>query len=209
MADLPETRYSLLVRLRQQSNEAWSEFLQVYERAIYGFCRRHGLQDSDARDVKQEVLLAIHHQIEDWDPDRSKGSFRGWLFRVARNIAVNRFLDHQRRAARGDTQTRDLLAAIPDANAELETFEIEYQRSLMQWAAKKIKPTVAESSWLAFWSTAIEGRRPEQVAQELGMTIGSVYTAKCRVFAKIKSEIASLQHDDSVVDQKIESEGRP
>ena len=59
MSELPQTRHSLLVRLRENSADAWSEFLEVYEQSIYRFARRRGLQDADAWDVTQDVLAAV------------------------------------------------------------------------------------------------------------------------------------------------------
>ena len=89
MNEIPQTRASLLLRLGNQSQDAWPEFLAIYESALYGFCRAKGLQDADAHDVLQDVLTAVITKLPDWDPDSNKGSFRGWLFRVARNIAVD------------------------------------------------------------------------------------------------------------------------
>ena len=86
MLELPETRNSLLVRLSAVNDTtAWAAFLRIYEPTIYRIARSRGLQDSDARDVTQEVLLAVHDKIDDWEYDSTKGSFRGWLFRVLRN----------------------------------------------------------------------------------------------------------------------------
>ena len=73
MAKLPQTRQSLLLRLRQRSSDAWPEFLEVYEQAIYSFSRSRGLQDADAWDVTQEVLSAVDKKIGSWDNDPEKG----------------------------------------------------------------------------------------------------------------------------------------
>ena len=93
MPDLPQTRQSLLLRLKQRSHDAWEEFLQIYEKAIYEFCRKRGLQDADSRDVTQEVLAAVDKRVETWNSDPQKGKFRGWIFRVARNMAVDKFVE--------------------------------------------------------------------------------------------------------------------
>jgi hypothetical protein len=46
---LPDTRYSLLARLSDPGDvAAWSEFIEIYEDAIYRYSRSRGLQDSDA-----------------------------------------------------------------------------------------------------------------------------------------------------------------
>src|SRR5947208_6425875 len=86
MADSPITRPSLLVRLRDARDElAWSQFVELYAPLVYGFARKHGLQDADAADLTQEVLQAVSGGIRRFDYDPRRGSFRGWLFTVVRN----------------------------------------------------------------------------------------------------------------------------
>jgi len=58
MARLRPTQTNLLVRLAENSEDAWTEFLAMYERAILGLGRKQGLQDADAQDTMQEVLIA-------------------------------------------------------------------------------------------------------------------------------------------------------
>src|SRR5690348_17125338 len=60
MIDSPETRASLLVRIRDgRDTEAWQQFIQLYAPLVYGFARRRGLQDADAADLMQEVLRSV------------------------------------------------------------------------------------------------------------------------------------------------------
>ena len=56
-----ETRITLLFRLRRDPGdaEAWAEFVEHYGGKILGWCRAWHLQDADARDVTQAVLLAV------------------------------------------------------------------------------------------------------------------------------------------------------
>ena len=55
---------------------------------------------------------------------------------------------------------------------------------------------MSENAWRSFWATAIEGEKPADVAKRLGTTVGNVYTAKCRVFARIRTVAARLDVDD-------------
>ena len=153
MKDLPQTRQSLLLRLGQKSEDAWSEFLQIYENAIYQFCRKRGLQDADSRDVTQEVLAAVDQRIDNWDHNPKNGRFRGWIFTVARNIAVNKILDRSRKAAAsGDSRVGKMLAELPESNEDQSSaFWLEYRRSLMHWAADQVRPEVSEQAWRSFW----------------------------------------------------------
>src|SRR5436190_13224502 len=79
MAEIPATRASLLVRLRNPRDEAaWMEFVARYAALVYGYARKQGLQDSDAADVSQEVLTAVASAVGRLDYDPAKGSFRNW-----------------------------------------------------------------------------------------------------------------------------------
>lgn len=198
MTDLPQTRQSLLLRLSQRSDDAWAEFIEIYEKAIYEFCRRRGLQDADSRDVTQDVLAAVDERVENWNGDPKRGKFRGWIFRVARNIAVDKFLERSRKAAAsGDSRVIKMLSEWPDSDETNSTaFWMEYRRALMHWAANKVRPEVSNAAWKSFWLTAIEGQSSEDVANELETTVGSVYTAKCRVFARIRKVISQFSEED-------------
>lgn len=194
MNEIPRTRASLLLRLGSESQDAWPEFLSIYEGALYGFCRARGLQDADARDVLQDVLTAVLKKLPDWDPESSQGSFRGWLFCVARNIVVDEVKRKAKKVtASGDTQVGRMLAEVPgQTDPQDQSFEAEYRRSLLDWAFNRVKGEVRENTWLSFRMTAVDGQKAEQVAEALGISIGTVYTAKCRVVARIRAVIAEI-----------------
>ncbi|QDU85124.1 RNA polymerase sigma factor RpoE [Planctomycetes bacterium Pla163] len=193
MERAPQTRQSLLLELTRHSDEAWVEFVEVYEGAILGFCRALGLQDADARDATQEVLAAVHGRIGTWELGAERGSFRAWLFRVARNVSVDVIADRRRRAADGGARGELVLRELSDVGADAaETFDIELETALFRWAAARVRSEVRESTWHAFERTAVQGRSAEDVARELGTTVGSIYTAKCRVIARIKDRVEGL-----------------
>lgn len=194
-SSFPETRQSLLLELGRCSAGAWEEFLEVYEDAIYRRCRAKGLQDADALDVTQDVLAAVHQRIPTWDPDSSAGSFRGWLMRVARNLSVDRIAQRAKAdTGSGDSNVGRLLNELSgDPSADAEGFELEYRRATFAWATGKVRGEVREITWRIFELTAIDGRDAASVAAELELPVGSVYTAKCRVMARIKDRVAALE----------------
>ena len=71
-------------------------------------------------------------------------------------------------------------------------WEADYYRSIFNWAAERIRSEFQESTWQAFWRTAIEERDGKEVAESLGLSVGAVYVAKSRVIARLKEEIRSL-----------------
>lgn len=199
MSDLPQTRQSLLIELGKRSDVAWSEFLDVYENAIVRYCIRRGLQEADARDAAQMVYAAIQHKVAEWDHDAARGSFRAWLFRVARNISVDLIAARSKAAVSGDSRVSVLLSEISDHRQadpdESTVFQLEWRRALFEWAASQVQHDVREVTWHAFRLTAIEGLSAEAVASQLSIPVGSVYTAKCRVVARIRNKIDEWSDD--------------
>src|SRR6516225_4147415 len=86
MADSPNTRPSLLVRIRNaEDSQAWSQFVALYAPLVYGYARKRGMQDADAADLMQDVLRAVAGAAGRLEYDPLRGSFRGWLFTIVRN----------------------------------------------------------------------------------------------------------------------------
>lgn len=195
MTKTPSTRYSLLVRLCQPSDErAWQEFMEIYEPLIYSLARRRGFQDADARDVCQEVFQATAKAIERWQTRPDRGSFRAWLFHIARNIMINALRHRQRRPRGvGGSDFKRLLDLQPADDCESQLLVVEYERHLFQWAAAEVKGEFRQPTWRAFWLTSVEGRPPQQVAQELGMSIGAVYIARSRVMARLREKVEQIE----------------
>src|SRR5881392_3121410 len=97
MAESPETRPSLLVRIRDaRDRDAWQQFVELYGPLVYRFGRKRGLQDADAADLTQIVLQAVSGAIHRLDYDPARGPFRGWLYGIVRN-QLHKLLDRQRR----------------------------------------------------------------------------------------------------------------
>jgi RNA polymerase sigma factor (sigma-70 family) len=192
MDEVPDTRPSLLVRLCDPADErAWTEFTAIYSPLIYRLACRKGFQDADAEDLVQEVLRAVASAIDRWDPDPTKGPFRNWLFRIARNMMLN-LVASQRRHPRGSgsDEVRWLLETQPSPSpADSAVFQMEFKRQLFRWAAERVRGEFRGTTWAAFWETGVEGKKAEEVAETLGMSPGAVYMARSRVVARIRQVI--------------------
>ncbi|HMP78328.1 MAG TPA: sigma-70 family RNA polymerase sigma factor [Pirellulaceae bacterium] len=196
MRNAPDTRASLLIRLRNPRDEqAWCDFLEIYEPAILEIARRRGLQAADAQDLLQDLLARVVKKMENWDHAPDKGSFRGWLATVARNLVIDHFRNQAKQPAALETTVIGACVAHQDEEA---CFDIAERRQLFKVAAQRCQPLFADSTWQAFWRTAVENQPVSEVAQALGLTSGAVYIARSRVMARIKSAIAALHFDSSV-----------
>ena len=197
MNEIPKTRVSLILRLRHASDaEAWQEFVEIYQPVIYRLAIKKGLQPADARDLTQEVLLRVANAISEWNPNPEQGSFRGWISRITRNLVID-FLRRNRRlpVTSDKTSIFRLVHSVPQPSIETGLFDFERERQIFAWAAEKIKPSFSESTWRAFWLTAVEKRKTDEVINELGISRGAIYIARSRVMARLKETIVNTQFD--------------
>jgi RNA polymerase sigma-70 factor (ECF subfamily) len=193
MAESATTRPSLLVRIRdQRDRQAWAEFVQIYAPLVYAFAQKKGLQDADAADLTQEVLRAVARAVPRLEYDPRRGSFRGWLFTIVRN-ELHDWHARQRGRGSGDSDQQWRLEQQPARADDQETWDHEYERQLLAWAAERIRRDFQETTWQAFWLTAVQGKSGKEVAAILGMSTAAIYLAKRRVMMRLKEQIAQLQ----------------
>ncbi len=190
MSDPPVTNPSLLVRLRDPSDSpAWDTFSQIYEPLIYAFCRKSGLQEADARDVTQDVMVSVISAIQKFEYDQSHGKFRSWLYRVVRSKLANYF-NKSKKQPRGSGQTivNQMLNEQPGAEEE-QAFDKEAEQRVFEWACEKVRTEFEAKTWQAFWRTAVKQEKAGAVAEAEGMSVGAVYIAKSRVVKRLQAVI--------------------
>lgn len=193
MPDLPETNLSLIGRIKNPAdNQAWIEFLGIYQPVVYRMARKRGMQPTDAQDVMQQVFLSVARAIHTWDPGADRPPFRAWLTTISRN-AITKALDRTPKdRGTGSTSMLDLLrnTAIPPATSD--EFVREARRELVRKAAEQIRPEFSEATWQAFWSTSIEGRSIAEATEITGKTPGALYIARFRVRERLREKISDL-----------------
>ena len=181
------TSVSLLRRLAQPgAADAWERFVRLYAPLLTAWAARAGLQPADADDLTQDVLLLLHRKLPTFRYDRD-GSFRAWLWTVARNAWRTRM---RRPAPRPATEAE--LHDLPDPDDPDDLTESEYRRHLVGRAAQLIQADFQPATWKAFWECTAAGRSAEEVAPELGITPGAVRAAKFRVLARLRQELDGL-----------------
>jgi RNA polymerase sigma-70 factor (ECF subfamily) len=190
------TSASLLARLRAApcDQTAWGEFVDRYGRKIYGWCRHWGLQEADAEDVTQDVLVRLAGKMRDFAYDPSR-SFRGWLKTLARH-AVSDFCDARGRAAAGGSQAVELLHAVEAREDLVKRLEDEFDREVYEEAVARVRARVSPKTWRAFEMAAQEGRPGAEVAAELGMNVAAVFVARGRVQKMLQEAVRALDAPD-------------
>jgi RNA polymerase sigma factor (sigma-70 family) len=193
------TSVSLLGRLGDNPADAaaWETFLARYGPKIMSWCRQWKLQEADAEDVTQNVLLRVSQQMRTFRYDPSR-SFRAWLKTIARRAWSDWAAAGRRSTAgSGDSDVMELLATV-EAGDDLERrLEEEYERELLEAAAARVRLRVEPKTWEAFCLLARDGLSGAEAAARLDMKIGAVFVAKNRVQKMLREEIAVLEPEDS------------
>jgi RNA polymerase sigma factor (sigma-70 family) len=188
------TSASLLVRLRHAPTDqvAWREFVRRYGGQIYGWCRHWNLQEADALDVTQDVLLKLADKMRTFAYDPSK-SFRGWLRTLAHH-AWRDFLDGRQRpgGGSGDTEVLRVLEGVEARDDLLRQLEEEFDRELLEEAMGRVRLRVQPHTWEAFRLLAVEGLSGAEAAQRLGMKVATVFVAKSKVNKLLQEEVRRL-----------------
>ena len=194
----PDTRSSLIARLVDVGDdEAWREFASLYEPFIYLQARRYGMQHADARELVQEVLIAVSKALSRFDMDKGHARFRTWLYAVGRNISM-RHLGRVRPGDRasGDSRVHAAIAEVPDPRTiEPREFDVQLKRHAFLWVAREVQREFEPKTWRAFWSTAVEDRSIQDAARTLKMSVGAVYIARSRVMSRLRSRIQEITLD--------------
>ena len=194
-ATLPTTRITLLNQLRQDPSDqaGWDEFVERYGRHIYRWCRQWNLQDADAEDVTQDILVKLTHKLRGFTYDPSR-SFRGWLKTVAHH-AWRDFEDSRRHArpAAGDSQVQELMLTLEAREDLAQKLEEAFDFELLEAAKMRVRLRVAPHTWEAFRLMALEGLPVAEVAARVRLQVAMVYVAKSKVQKMLQEEIGNLE----------------
>ena len=192
---VPGTSLTLLQRLRDNQPEAWRVVVELYTPLLYHWCGRRGVRGADAEDVAQEVFQAAAAGLARFRREHEGDSFRGWLRGITHNILLQHFrrADRQPRASGGTDALARLQevaeAEPPEADEDDSPSELE---ALRRRALELVRGQVEERTWRAFWLTAIEGRSPNDIAPDLGVSPTAVRMAKSRVLRRLKEQFGEL-----------------
>ncbi len=192
----PETRSSLIASIQTATNQdAWHDFVEIYEPFVYAQARRFGLQHADASEVVQGVFVAVSKAVRRFQQDESRGRFRTWLYAIGKNICLQQLEKVAKDRARQATSLNPAeLVHKPSGEAIL----VEHRRRAFEWAADRIRDDFQERTWQAFWRTSVEGQPIESVAAELRLSVGAVYIARCRVMRRLRTEVQLITDDDGL-----------
>jgi RNA polymerase sigma-70 factor (ECF subfamily) len=154
------------------------ELFDLYRNRIFRYTLSFGLSAHDGEDILQEVFLSLFRHLQ---LDRSRSSLRGWIFRVAHNLALKRRMNNQRPGMPIEFDDA-LMETCRDPEPNPEQHLAFSQRQARLLAVVRALPE-DERHCLRLRA---EGLKYREIAEVLGISLGSVSNALARSLARLQ-----------------------
>lgn len=207
---LSQTRSSLLGRLsRWDDTRAWSQFFETYWRYIYRCALKQHLNEDEAQEVVQEVMITVARKFRDgqYRHDRSLATFKTWLARIVHFLVLRA----HRRRHQAALRTAEPAPSVEDdldsswdrlveaGHPHAELWESEWRQNLVDVAAERVKQKVKPEHYQVFACRVIQGRSVTETARELGVSMPQVYLITHRLGKLLRQEFERLGDGDPVL----------
>jgi RNA polymerase sigma-70 factor, ECF subfamily len=144
----------------------------AHERRLFNyFCRAVGDREA-ARDLTQDVFVRVTKAAI---PVASDGEVRSWLFRVARNLAIDHHREHLRRPVR--SELTDEAARAPSQDIDL--------------AVNQALARLGDLDRDVFLMREVAGLGYEEIGRACGLTPDAVRSRIHRARLQLRTDLAS------------------
>lgn len=155
-----------------------------HHRSVYRFCLQMTRHRAQSEDLVQDVFLKLLKSASSF---RNEGSFRGWMFNIARNVT----LDHLRKSRRQRSESIDH-ALTEDGltdhrSAEQAAAGSQKVQQVMQALAQL--PAAAQE---VIWLGRFEFDNYEELGQALACNAGAARVRMHRAMALLNSTYTSI-----------------
>lgn len=177
---------ALLDECRQGDPRAFARLVALHERLVFNLAA-HLLGDlEEARDVSQEVFLQVFRKLGRF---QGRSSVKTWIYRIAVNQCHNRRRWWKRRK-REQLVSLDILA--PADEARLCTSrgpDQEYERRERSRDVQRALQALPFAQRTVLLLREVEGMSCEQVAEAVGVPVGTVKSRLSRARETLRREL--------------------
>lgn len=168
----------LYERLRGGDMAAFDALYARYERRLFGFVRAYLHDAHEAEDVFHEAFISV---LKSGDISFERGSFKSWLYQIARNACLNRL----RSRKRGES-ARDKVRAAPEEKVESaeEKLERRAATAALDAAVRRLPAQLSE-----LYHLRISGMSYEDMARVLAMPLGTVKSRMHEMVSQLREEM--------------------
>ena len=181
--DMQPTDKELLISCRGGDESSWQALVDRYQRLIYAIPRRAGLNEDQASEVFQEVIVTLYEKMNDInEPDR----LHAWLVTTARRKTW-RLLSKERmtqstKSGEGDAGD-EALAVVDNALLPDETLVRLEEEHRIRTALADLDPRCRQLLTMLYYQA--EPPPYSDVATALGMPEGSIGPTRARCLKKL------------------------
>jgi RNA polymerase sigma-70 factor (ECF subfamily) len=161
-----EAAGALILRIATaRDRDAFAALFSHFAPRVKAYLRRLGVAESQAEDLAQDVLLAVWHKADRFDPARAAAST--WVFTIARNMRI----DGLRREPKGGTMPFEELPELADEGPGADTVLIVGERDqALRRAMAALPEAQARLVRLAF----LEDKPHSEIERVLAIPLGTV-----------------------------------
>jgi RNA polymerase sigma-70 factor (ECF subfamily) len=188
------TNLTLLARVRDRADAAgWGQFYQFYQPLLARYLRKQGLDEHQANDVIQEVFIRLLRSLPTFEPDKRRGRFRDYLWKLTYSALVDEARRvKSRRRAEGEWVNRFLrISDAESGKVERELNEINRQQ-ILERALPKVQSVTSPTAWTCFEQRLLRNRPGSEIAAELGISSQVVFVYASRVLKAVRAECATI-----------------
>lgn len=155
-----------------------------HHRGVYQFCLQLTRNPAQAEDVVQEVFLKILKKAGSY---RGEGSFRGWMFNIARNATFDYLRKHKRDAT--STAVEDVAdQVLVDTRSAEQAAQGKQTLKTLEVALARLPAHLQEVIWLG----RFEFSSFEELAQALGCKTGTARVRMHRAMQQLNTVFTEL-----------------
>lgn len=189
-----QTRKSLIQRAQDPNDEqAWDEFVLYYKKFIYFILNHMNISGNEIDDFVQEILIHLWKRLKSYDSDKAK--FRAWLSTVIRNAAIN-YLKKVKTASKQQDQVIESLNNLNKVSVpEMERIiELEWKAYIADLTMKRLEQMFSPSV-LNVFKLSLEGVTGEEIVEQTGLALSTIYTFRTRVKKVFIREMKLLMNE--------------
>lgn len=178
---------SLIARCLEGDEAAWEALVRRYANLVHSIAGRAGLSEDEAADVFQAVFVIVWRSL---DLLSEPQAFPGWLATIARRETWRLARGRARRARSDERMASDPSAGVlPSRPARAdEALEGVERAALVQHAVAALDGKCRELLTILFWETPPPSY--DEIAERLGMRIGSLGPTRGRCLEKLRGRLA-------------------
>lgn len=181
---LSEVGTAELLRAASRGDQrSWNEVVRRYAGLIWSVARGYNLEPSDAADVEQTVWLRL---VENITMLRNPSGLAGWLTTVTKRESLHVLRQRRREVPDDDFIRNDLQDDAPPPESHVTMLESREQI----WTALTRLPHKCQVLLRALASVA--DHQYHQIADALGMPVGSIGPTRSRCLAYLRRELAAV-----------------